>query len=77
MKKKISIVALALMTTGIASFTGCARPGELGYTPAYTTQERYNAIARNWDNEGKMTQDDIDEFLLLRPGSKLSYWNLR
>jgi hypothetical protein len=59
------------------SNVGCARPGELFYTPALTAQERYNEIARNWDNEGKMTQDDIDSILLLRPESTLTPWNLR
>ena len=56
---------------------GCARPGEFGWTPAYTTRERGQIIARNWDFEGKQTQDDIDHALLLRPSSRLTIWNIR
>ena len=55
---------------------GCARPNEIGWTPAYTTGERGNAIARNWDMEGKFMQDDIDRALLLRPMSGASDWEV-
>jgi hypothetical protein len=34
-------------------------------------------IARNWDMEGKMTQDDIDNLLLLRPMSQLTTWHVK
>lgn len=73
--KKLTV--LALIGSALVSIVGCARPGELGHTPALTTKERYNAIARNWDNEGKQSQDDIDTLLLLRPQSRLSPWNFR
>ena len=56
---------------------GCARPGEFGWTPAYTATERGQMIARNWDYEGKQSQDDIDTALLLRPASHLTIWNVR
>jgi hypothetical protein len=56
---------------------GCARPNEVGWTPVYTTGERANLIARNWDMEGKFMQDDIDHALLLRPMSGLSTWHVR
>jgi hypothetical protein len=56
---------------------GCARPNEIGWTPAYTTEERVQMIARNWDMEGKMMQDDIDSMLLLRPMSGLTLWHVR
>ena len=56
---------------------GCARPNEIGWTPAYSTEERAQMIARNWDMEGKMTQDDIDHLLLLRPMSRLTAWEVR
>jgi hypothetical protein len=68
----ISVLGLA----GLSS-VGCARPGEFGYTPAYTTKERGEQIARNWDYEGKQSQDDIDSMLLLRPASKLTIWSVR
>lgn len=73
--KKLTV--LALLGSALVSAVGCARPGEWGYTPAYTATERGNKIARNWDNEGKMSQDDIDSVLLLRPQSRLSPWNMR
>ena len=57
-------------------FVGCARPNEIGWTPAYTTGERANMIARNWDMEGKIAQDDIDHTLLLRPMSNLTSWHV-
>ena len=56
--------------------SGCARPNEIGWTPVYTTGERAQMIARNWDMEGKMTQDDIDDILLLRPMSGLTTWHV-
>ena len=75
------IVALGLLVVGGLSLTvssgGCARPGEFGWTPAYTFTERRHIIARNWDYEGKQTQDDIDNALMLRPASHLTFWNVR
>ncbi len=56
---------------------GCARPNEIGWTPAYTTEDRINMIARNWDMEGKMLVDDVDSALLLRPMSGLTLWHVR
>ncbi len=64
-----------LLVAGLS--VGCARPFEIGYTPTLTLSERVNIIARNWDLEGKMTQDDVDSFLLLRPVSNNTPWNVR
>lgn len=69
--RRIAFVLLAI------TLSGCARPGEFGYTPAYTTEERAQQIARNWDFEGKQISDDVDHLLLLRPVTNLSIWNLR
>jgi len=69
----LSLVAAAMLVSGI----GCARPGEIGWTPVYTATERGQLIARNWDYEGKQSQDDLDHFLLLRPASHLTFWNVR
>ncbi|MBC7782765.1 MAG: hypothetical protein H7144_02915 [Burkholderiales bacterium] len=73
--RKLSILGLF----AISSFAvgGCARPFEIGWTPAYSLGERGNLIARNWDLEGKMTQDDIDSLLMLRPLTGLTTWKLR
>jgi len=69
--KLMTVAGLGLLTVG------CARPFEVGYTPAYSTGERVNMIARNWDYEGKQMQDDIDHALLLRPASHMTVWNVR
>jgi len=73
----MKLLALSLLVTLGALITGCARPGELGYTPAYTARERDQQIARNWDYEGKQIVDDWDHFWLLRPASSLTIWNVR
>lgn len=75
MTKKLVYPMLAAAL--VVSAVGCARPGEFGYTPAYTAKERYNIIARAWDNDGKQLSDDIDSLLLLRPQSRLTPWNMR
>ena len=71
------LVALSILAVGGLIGTGCARPNEIGYTPAYTTKERGDQVARNWDYEGKQMQDDIDHVLLLRPASHLTIWNVQ
>ena len=72
---KFSLLSLL----AIAAFlpTGCARPNEFGYTPAYTAKERGDQIARNWDLQGKQLVDDVDHVLLLRPASNLTIWDVR
>jgi hypothetical protein len=72
--KRFSLLLLAITMMGM---TGCARPWEIGWTPAYTAQERNQQIARNWDWDGKQLVDDIDHALLLRPMGHLTVWNLR
>ena len=72
--KTFAVLSLLVVTSVLA---GCARPNEIGYTPAYTTQERGDQVARNWDYEGKQLQDDIDHVLLLRPASHLTIWNVQ
>jgi len=74
--KKVA-TALLLTVCGLLMSTGCARPFEWGYSPAYTAQERHEMIARNWDYEGKQIFDDIDHALLLRPSGNLTMWNVR
>ncbi len=72
-----SALLFGLLVVSSMVITGCARPNEIGYTPVYTTEERFQMIARNWDMEGKMMQDDIDNILLLRPMSGLTLWHIR
>jgi hypothetical protein len=66
--KKFALVSLSLVA--IAAATGCE-------TPAYSAKERGQQIARNWNMEGKMLTDDVDNALLLRPMTTLSRWNIR
>jgi len=77
--KKIVTLCLLAASMMFLSFAGggCARPGEFGWTPAYSAHERGQLISRNWDYEGKQLMDDIDSALLLRPASHLTYWNVR
>jgi hypothetical protein len=70
--KKLALIALLALMVG-----GCARPFEIGWTPAYTGRERHQLIARNWDYEGKQLVDDVDSVLLLRPSSRMTIWNVR
>ena len=74
MKKFALIGMLALVGLG---GVGCARPFEIGWSPAYTARERHQMIARNWDYEGKQLVDDLDSALLLRPASRMTIWNVR
>jgi hypothetical protein len=69
--------ASIVLTFAAVSLTGCARPFELGWSPAYSADERGKMIARNWDYEGKQAVEDVDHVLLLRPMSHLTLWNLR
>jgi hypothetical protein len=70
-------VYCGLVACALFVMSGCARPFEIGWTPAYTARERGDMIARNWDYEGKQMMDDIDYVLLLRPASHLTIWNVR
>jgi hypothetical protein len=73
--KKIAASSVLLFAAVLS--TGCARPFEFGWSPAYSNDERGKMIARNWDYEGKQIFDDIDHALLLRPMGHLTMWNLR
>ena len=68
MLKKLTVLSVALV--GVVTAIGCDTPG-------YSGKERGQMIARNWDMEYKMAQDDIDMALLLRPMTSLSRWNIR
>jgi hypothetical protein len=75
MKTKL-IRSMLLLGAAIVT-TGCARPGEIGWSPAYTGDERGKIIARNWDYEGKQIVDDFDHFMLLQPATRLTIWNVQ
>jgi hypothetical protein len=52
--------------------SGCS----IANTPAYTAQERFSQIGRNWSYEYEQIADDTDHLLLLRPASRLTVWNV-
>jgi len=68
MKTLALTVVLAAGLLGFSS--GCA-------TPAYSAQERFQLIGRNWGYEYEQIQDDIDHFFLLRPATHLTQWNVQ
>jgi hypothetical protein len=74
MKKLATLLLLTSLTA-----VGCtqARPGEWGWTPAYTAEENGHIINRNWDYEGKQLVDDIDYVMLWDQPSHLTIWNVR
>jgi hypothetical protein len=63
-------VMLLIVAGGMVWLTGCE-------TPAYTSQERFQRIGRNWGYEYEQINDDIDEIFLLRPADHLSQWNIQ
>jgi hypothetical protein len=66
MKKFLLLAILA----GAMFTTGCETPG-------YSSQERFQAIGRNWGWEYEQINDDIDHVFLLRPAGHLSEWNIQ
>ena len=66
--KKLAMLSLLLV--GMLGTNGCD-------TPAYSTQERFQAIGRNWVFEYEQIQDDVDHFFLLRTATHLSEWNIQ
>jgi hypothetical protein len=71
MKVVKSMSLLAVLSVGLLCFAGGCE------TPAYSTQERFQLIGRNWGYEYEQSQDDIDHFWLLRPASNLTEWNVQ
>lgn len=66
-----TLALLAVCTVGLLSFSsGCS-------TPAYSPQERFQLIGRNWGYEYEQIQDDIDGIFLLQPTAHLTRWNLQ
>jgi hypothetical protein len=67
MKKFALLVFLA---GGMMVTSGCE-------TPAYSSQERFQHIGRNWGFEYEQINDDIDHALLLRPATHLTEWDIQ
>ncbi len=61
---------LAILAGGMLFSAGCE-------TPAYTSQERFQMIGRNWGYEYEQINDDLDHIFLLRPAGHLSEWNIQ
>lgn len=72
MRKLLSVLSLAAVAGLPLVAGGCLA------TPAYAPIERYQQIGRNWDYEGRQGVDDLDRnWLLTRPSSRLTIWNVR
>jgi hypothetical protein len=65
-----SVGCLLVLGTG-ALLTGCTSD-----TPAYTAKERFAQINRNNLYQAETGNDDVDNVLLLRPGTSLTIWNV-
>jgi len=66
---KLLICTLAaVMLSGLVG--GCME------TPAYSSGERFDQIKRNIHYEGEQFNDDVDHFLMLRPASRDTIWNV-
>ena len=81
--KLVAQLFACMMLIGLIPKTGCYRiykldeDWEWGAPPAYSANERYQQIARNWDYEGKQIVDDSDHLLLLRRAGQLALWMVR
>jgi len=76
--KKFATLLLLISALAIVGCSGVqARPGEWGWTPAYTAKENGQIINRNWDYDGKQLVDDTDYVMLWDTPSHLTIWNVR
>lgn len=64
--KLLFCVAFLAMT----SLGGCLE------TPVYSGSERFRQIEASQEYNMRAMNDDIDEALLLRPASHMTYWNI-
>lgn len=73
MKKLVALKLMGLLAVGAAALSagGCANYGP------YTETERMHLYARAMQFDYVQLRDDVDEALLLRPGSYMSVWNVR
>jgi len=65
MKVLIGVAFLAMLSLG-----GCLE------TPAYSAGERFQKIADAQTFDVKSINDDVDDALMLRPQTHLTYWNV-
>ena len=69
--KLLKASALVVLLSGLTFMSvGCS-------TPAYSGSERFQHFAYGVSYDAAQMQDDIDHVLLLRPGSRMSIWNVR
>ena len=65
----LTVLTTLVLATGLLS-VGCS-------TPAYSGRERFEHIGYGMSYDAAQMQDDIDHVFLLRPGSRLSVWNVQ
>lgn len=63
-------LSMLLAVGGLFLVSGCGTPG-------LSPQERDLAIDRNMHYEGGQIIDDFDHMFLLRPSSRLTWWNVQ
>lgn len=77
----MKFTALMMLVAGTLACSACTyrlpQQNEMGATPGLSLQERAQQIDSNWAYEGQQSVDDLDHFLLLRPASHLTTWNVR
>ena len=70
MKKLAMVASVAVAASGLSFTTGCE-------TPAYSTEERFQRIGRNWGYEYEQINYDVDRVFLLDPATHLTKWNVQ
>jgi len=66
---KATVIFAILFGIGLTT-VGCS-------TLAYSGRERWSRVGYGMSLDAAQMQDDIDHALLLRPGSKLTLWNVQ
>ena len=67
----MKLLVASLFVASMAVLSGCTAA-----TPAYTPAERFAQINRNTVFAAESANDDVDNLLMLRPGTQLSVWNV-
>jgi hypothetical protein len=67
----MKLIVASLFVASMAVLSGCTAA-----TPAYTPAERFAQIHRNDAYALEAANDDVDNLLMLRPGTQLSIWNV-
>ena len=64
------VTLIGLLVGALFVTTGCGTPG-------YSAAERNQIIARDWGYDFAQASDDLDHFMLFRPASHMTIWNVQ